>query len=38
MFREWKSKMIENGQMMEKWEDRINFNFLYLYLVEGVEK
>ena len=30
--------MVKNGEMMEKLEDRIDFNFFYLCLVGGVEK
>ena len=37
-FRGWKSERIKNRKMMEKLEDRIYFNFLYLCLVGGVEK
>ena len=32
---EWKSKMIENGRRMEKWEDRKDFNFSHFCLVES---
>ena len=33
----WKSGRIKNGEMIEKWEDRKNFNFSHFCLV-GSEK
>ena len=32
---EWKSRRIENGERMEKWEDRKDFNFFPFCLVES---
>ena len=31
----WKSRRIENSRRMEKWEDRKDFNFSPIYLVES---
>ena len=31
----WKSEMIENGERMEKWGDRKDFNLSHLCLVGG---
>ena len=31
----WKSRNIENGRRMEKWEDKKDFNFAHFYLVQS---
>ena len=33
-----KSERIENGEMIEKWEDRKNLVFSHICLVERIEK
>ena len=35
LIREWKSWRIENKKDMNKWRDKKDFIFLYLYLVGG---
>ena len=34
----WKSGKIKNGENLKKWEDKKDFSFFLLYLVERVEK
>ena len=36
--KEWKSERIENGKMIEKWEDKKNLISSYMCLIEMMEK